>query len=539
MGEESWHQARLIPTSGISGADEQERRATSALLAVLSAVREFGRAVTQPLGAPAGAVETFIEVPFGHGEGKVFPDGLIRVRRGQKTWTALVEVKTGSNRLAAPQLEQYLDVAREHGFDALLTISNEIPAVAGHHPVAVDKRKLRSVALHHLAWSQVLAEAVLQKEHRGVADPDQAWILGELIRYLEHPRSGALEFDDMGSSWVPVRDAVAAGTLRSTDRGVGDVVARFDALLRYAGLRLGRRLGTDVVPLLSKKELADPGLRAAQLTEQLTRSGVLSGGLRIPEAIGPLVLTADLRANRVTVQVDLDAPREGRATTRVNWLVRQLRNAPENTRVEAFVLNSRGAGTAELLRDVRANPSVLIADPKKDLRSFRVALDAPMGPKRGRGRGGFIDSVLELVDLFYADVAGGLKVWSAPAPVLREPEPAPVEPVAERLISTALSSQDGPETGMVPVIRPAPARERTPSPAGVATAERPSSPVLVLRRTAEAPRGPSRRELRLARVLEGAEGAEAGWYRDPDAQEQLRWWDGESWTDRTYVTPPA
>ena len=32
MAEETWHLARLIPTSGINGADEQERRATSALL---------------------------------------------------------------------------------------------------------------------------------------------------------------------------------------------------------------------------------------------------------------------------------------------------------------------------------------------------------------------------------------------------------------------------------------------------------------------------------------------------------------------------
>lgn len=28
MSEESWHQARLIPTSGINGAEEQERRAS-------------------------------------------------------------------------------------------------------------------------------------------------------------------------------------------------------------------------------------------------------------------------------------------------------------------------------------------------------------------------------------------------------------------------------------------------------------------------------------------------------------------------------
>jgi len=207
------------------------------------------------------------------GDMKVFPDGLIRVSRGGRSWTALVEVKTGSNCLAVEQLENYLDVAREQGFDAVLTISNEIPAVAGQHPTKVDKRKLRKVALHHLSWSQVLAEAVMQKEFRGVADPDQAWILGELIRYLEHTRSGALEFDDMGESWVAVREAVTAGTLRASDKGIPTVVSRFDALLRFTSLSLGRRLGTEVVPVLSRKELLDPSVRAAALTQQLATSG--------------------------------------------------------------------------------------------------------------------------------------------------------------------------------------------------------------------------------------------------------------------------
>ncbi len=175
-------------------------------------------------------------------------------------------MKTGRNQLATEQLENYLDIAREQGFDAVITISNEIPAVAGQHPTKVDKRKLRKVDLHHVSWSQVLAEAVMQKEFRGVADPDQAWILGELIRYLEHRKSGALEFDDMGEAWVGVRDAVAAGTLRATDKGIAEVVARFDALLRFASLQLGRQLGTEVVPVLSRKEAADPAVRAQALT---------------------------------------------------------------------------------------------------------------------------------------------------------------------------------------------------------------------------------------------------------------------------------
>jgi hypothetical protein len=443
MAEENWHVARLIPTSGISGADEQERRATSALLAVLTSVREFGRTITQPLGAPAGVVTAFVEVPFMLGEKRVYPDGLIRAHRGSKSWTALVEVKTGKNELAIEQIENYLDVAREQGFDAVLTISNEVAAMAGQHPTKIDKRKTRKVALHHLSWSQVLSAAVMQKEHRGVADADQGWILGELIRYLEHPRSGALEFDDMGAAWVPVRQAVAAGTLRQADKTAPEVAARFDALLRYCSLQLGRRLGDEVTPSISRKEQADPALRIASLVSKLASDGVLEGSIRIPNTAGLLVLTADLRASRVTCHVDIDAPHEGRPATRVNWLIRQLRAAPDSLRVEAFAFHARGAGTAELLKDIREKPAILIADPTKDLRMFRVAVSTPMGAKRGRGRGSFIDSVTEAINGFYGEVMQNLKAWTATPPKLRE---IPAVPEPTSLASTALSSQDGVET---------------------------------------------------------------------------------------------
>jgi hypothetical protein len=446
VAEENWHEARLIPTSGINGAEEQERRATSALLAVLGAVREYGRSLLKPLGAPAGAISTYIEVPFVLGEKRLYPDGLIRVARGAKSWTCLVEVKTGSNALQTEQLENYLDIARAEGFDAVLTISNEIPAIAGQHPTKVDGRKLRKVALHHLAWTQVLAEAVLQKEFRGVGDPDQAWILGELIRYLEHSRSGALEFEDMSEAWTGVRDAVAAGTLRPTDKGIPTVFGRFDALLRFASLRLGRQLGTEVVPVLSRRELADPALRAQTLTQVLCQTGQLSGAIRIPDTVGALTVTADLRAGTLTCHVDIDAPREGRPTTRVNWVVRQMKNAPETARIECYAAHARGSSSAELLRTVRENPASLLIDPSKEIRSFRVAANSTLGAKRGRGRGTFIDSVLGGIDAFYADILQDLKAWSAAPPKLRPvPEsPDEIEPtVPASLASTELSSQDG------------------------------------------------------------------------------------------------
>lgn len=447
MSQPAWQVARLIPTSGINGADEQERRATSALLAVMSAVREFGRALTQPFGAPAGPVNCFIEVPFLLDGQKVIPDGVITVTRGSKTWTALLEVKTGTNELRADQLESYLEVAREQGFDALITISNEIPPGHGQHPAKVDRRRTKKVALHHIPWTKVLYEAVLQKEHRGVADPDQAWVLGELIRYLEHPKSGAMAFEDMGSSWVTVRDSVRAGTLRAGDAPAAEVAIRFDALMSFTALQLGRRLGTEVVTVLSRKESAEPQLRLQSQVTQLANMGSLTAAIRIPDTVGALVVTADLRANQVICHIDVDAPREGRGTTRVNWLVRQLKNAPHAARIDAFQLHARGSGAAELLGRVREDAKVLLGDPAKELKSFRVALVMPMGVKRGVGKGSFIDSVVDAVKTFYEDIVQYLKAWTPAPPKVRSESPSEsAAAVASGLASSALSSQDGTQT---------------------------------------------------------------------------------------------
>jgi len=448
VSEETWNQARLIPTSGINGDQEAERRATSALLAVLTAVKEFGRAITQPLGAPAGKVEAFIEVPFTLGDRKLFPDGLIRVSRGKTTWTALVEVKTGSNELKAEQLEAYLDIARQESYDAVLTISNQISPSDGSHPTKVDGRKTRKVGLKHLSWMSVLTEAVMQKEYRGVADPDQAWILGELIRYLEHPRSGALELEDMGATWITARDAVKSGTLRATDKNLNEVTARFDALIQYCCLSLGRNLGKEVTPVLSRKERSDANVRTQALISTLVADGTMSGALHIPGAAADLVVTADLRAGQIHCHVDLEAPKEGRPQTRVNWLLRQLKEAPDGIRLESFHAYARGVGAAELLATVRDNPGALITDTSKELKSFRVALTCPMGTKRNRGRGSFIDSVANAIGTYYGDVLQNLRNWQATAPKMRELATDQVvdEPADENsLNSTALSSQDEPE----------------------------------------------------------------------------------------------
>ncbi len=254
----NWHPARLIPTVGIRGQEEQERRATSSLLAVAQAVPEFGHALFGPLGAPKGRIRTFTEVQFKDLDGKTcIPDGAVVVERGTKRFTLLVEVKTGDAELQPDQVSRYLDIARANGFDGVLTISNVITAQPTDSPVRVDGRKLRTTRLLHLPWWRVITEAVVQHRFRGISDPDQAWILGELIAYLDHEASGASGFTDMGSSWVAVRDAGHDGTLRVADSEPREVCERWDQFMEYLALGLAQDLGADVSVVRPRRQSAE------------------------------------------------------------------------------------------------------------------------------------------------------------------------------------------------------------------------------------------------------------------------------------------
>jgi hypothetical protein len=437
----SWEKARLIPVSGIGNAAEAERRAASALLAVLGAVAEFGKAVTRELGAPAGRLSVYTETPFKLDDRTVRPDGLIEVTRGKTSWTALIEVKTGPDQLQAKQLEDYLDVAKQFGFDAVVTISNEIPPMPGQHPTAVDKRRLRGkVKLQHMSWAHVLSYAVTVREHTGVTDPDQAWILSELIRYLKYPKSGALGFETMGKEWVEVREAVRAGTLRKTDKSAPVVANRYDALMQFLALELGARLGAEVTAVVPKREKEDPTLRTQALTSELVEAGSMTGTLRIPGAAGDVVIKALLRANLIECYIDLHAPQTGRNKTRISWLVRQLKEADPNLRCESFLPRAHSSAGADTLGHVRDNPEVLDVDPAKEVRSFRVAQVTRMGIKRDAGRGSFIESVATSLDTFYRDVVQNLKAWAAPAPKLDKGADNPVvsdEAVKPEVVKTA------------------------------------------------------------------------------------------------------
>jgi hypothetical protein len=420
---DAWMPARLIPVAGIRGQDEQEIRAASSLLAVMTAVDEFGKNLLKEIGAPAGRISTFTEVPLKTAEGKTLrPDGAIVVQRGQTSWRCLVEVKTDNASLRAEQVNGYLDLAREHGFDSVVTISNQITAGPDDVPVEVDGRKLRRVGLVHLSWWRILTEAVLQHQHRGIKDPDQAWILNELIAYLEHEKSGAVGFEDMGKQWVSVRNAARDGTIRSTDAGVQDVVNRWEQFLEYLCLGLSQDLGVQVLSAQSRAKNGTAWSDA--LLKTLCEEGKLTGSFRVPDAVGPIDVEADLRSRQTRTNVKVTAPKDGRPLTRINWILKQLKKAPGDLRIETQFARTKET-TAVLLSDAREDAKLLLSpsDPKREPRAFTLSLARPLGTKRGRGERSFVLETRRQVVSFYGDLVENLKAWQAKAPKLPDAEP--------------------------------------------------------------------------------------------------------------------
>ncbi|WP_067702557.1 TerD family protein [Nocardia jejuensis] len=422
--QDSWQPARLFSVIGVGTGEEQERRATSALISTMQAVRPFARAICARMGAPAGAFEGYIEVPYERGESKVIPDAVLKVVRGSRVWTGLLEVKTGNGKLRRDQLESYLDVARKKKYDAVISLSNDVPAGPGELPVEVDRRKLTKVALRHLSWAEVAHEARMLLSHGDIDNELHIWLLSEFLRYLDHPRSGAAEFIDMGRHWVAVRDAVTAGTLRAGDPKALTVADTWVSLSRHLALRMTAELGATVTHVLPRRHKSDPAARNAAVAERLATDGSFEALLRIPDTAGDLAIVADVRTNRIQCRTTLDAPNEGTSARRLTWLLKQLADAPGALRVEA-VFSERGNEACELLSAVRAEPKLLTAGRAGEITSFTLEQSFPMGNRRSGTATSFIASITAATDAFYGSVVQPLREWVPAAP--KQSEIAPLE----------------------------------------------------------------------------------------------------------------
>ena len=141
----------------------------------------------------------------------------------------------------------------------------------------------------------------------------------------------------------------------------------------------------------------------------------------MPDAAGAIEVVADLRARQFIVATEIDAPKEGRPQTRINWMLRQLRDVSVDLVIEARYPNAREHPSMRL-DDANERPELLLypGDPKREPRTFRLSLPQNLGRKKGKGTESFIGESSDQMRDFYGNVLQGIRAWQPSAPKLRD-----------------------------------------------------------------------------------------------------------------------
>jgi len=119
------------------------------------------------------------------------------------------------------------------------------------------------------------------------------------------------------------------------------------------------------------------------------------------------------------LSMQVRAAKDGRARTRINWLLRQLRDAPDDLRITVKFARTRATASA-LLDAARADLSTLLLpeDAKREPTMFEVADTDDMGIKRGTSSGSFVAETQTQMLAFYGDVVQQVQKWAPKTPKL-------------------------------------------------------------------------------------------------------------------------
>ena len=419
--------ARLIPTVADS---KKEERATSTLLASFMVVPSFAMSVLSDAGASIGKrskITCYTEVVFkspDKGRGPR-PDGLIVINTGSKTWTALIESKIGKSELTNEQVEEYLLLAKQHKINAVITISNQFATTPTHHPLSISKAKTRSVELYHFSWLSLKSKAILLSGEKGVEDPEQAYILSELVRYLDHESSGITSLTRMPTQWKELCSAVQNGvTLNKNVDYLTDSVSGWHQLLRHLSLNLSMKIEQPVDVIISRQRKKNSDLNFSEDCNYLAKESSLKAEFNIPNAASRLALSADVLRRVINISMTLEAPKDkSRATASINWLTRQLKGTTHaNLSIRAY-WPKRIPETMESLEAVLENPAILIPPNVKELPTYLEVVRVVDLGARFKGSKNFVEDVSKFFPEFYHDAGQLLTKWVAQAPKIKEKVP--------------------------------------------------------------------------------------------------------------------
>ncbi|MEX0730598.1 MAG: hypothetical protein WED00_08850 [Aquisalimonadaceae bacterium] len=425
--------ARLIP---VVADTNKEQRAASIFLAALRSVFEFRKAMLGSLSIRVGSratLDAWTEITFHQDKNAKAekkkqdrPDGLLILNTGKKQWRALIEAKIDNAEIDETQLKEYIQQAKQHKIDAVITISNQFVALPTHHPIKLPKNLTKGVDLYHWSWSYIRTQASLLTEDGAIESPDQRFIIDEVLRYLAHKTSGIAGFSSMNREWKDVVGKVKSkSTLSKGSEEVENTVSSWHQEQRDLCLILSRKLAQPVSLKLSRAHRTDPVKRLHDDAENLVRDKTLICKLEIPNAAADLVVTADLSTRTIFCGMWLAAPQDKKSTSaRVHWLTRQLaKTNPQNMYIKAF-RKGHAEDTQKPLSEVLEDASVLDATNSNSAPTgFEVFYMVDLAGKFS-GNQVFIRELEEAVPHFYEQAGERLRAWVAPPPKMKRKESA-------------------------------------------------------------------------------------------------------------------
>lgn len=455
--------ARLIPVAADSN---KEVRATSVFLSAMMAVPPFAERMLETIGQKTGKraeVSCFTEVSFKPvPEAKnLRPDGYLSVLSGRgRQWQAMFEAKIGNAEINHDQVRAYAALAKDHGIDAVITISNQFVALPTHSFVSVGKVLDRYVTLYHWSWMFIITEAMLLIGDDKFSTPEQKFILSELVRFLSHESTGVRRFDRMNKEWKDVVLSVnARGTLSKTAPDVINTVAAWHQEARDLSLLMTRKLRSRVRQKLTRAHANDPSARVVADAERLAKDHILEMSLEIPDAADLLTVQADMTRRCLITSMTLDAPDMKRAAPRVNWLLRQLQKSDvTEVHIEA-IMPGRAPSVRMTLAQLRGGDDILdrafaVGVPS----SFRVMMVRDIAG-RFSGNKTFVEELERLVPDFYENIGQHLQAFQPKPPQVKTKKPGGEEPEARPgLREVAAAADEAAEEALnVVVVEPEPA----------------------------------------------------------------------------------
>lgn len=411
--------ARLIPV--FKPGDEMGL--TSLFLSSLRLVKEFRKDIFSSVNlSRAGKIYVFTEVCFKELKGEQ-PDGLIIVvSAGKIKDAALLEVKNGKSILKEEQILNYLNVARRYKIPKLITVSNQFVSTPTQSPLNIKVPQKPS--LFHLSWSLILTKAhiLLFDNDTNIEDEDQVEIMREVVKFLEHEKSGVTGFTVMKRGWKSVTEKIRSGSaIKKDDPDVIDAVTSWLQEERDMALILSRNLGLLVKSGINRFKNNLKG-RIEHEIKNLISTKELSSKLQVKNLPSDIKVTACFESRQIRMEVTMYPPEDKTNRRKISWIRNQIIGAQKRN-TDKFDKVANDLAIFVYLAWRKDPEKVLIADLEEAWEKFKDREVKKFGVRYEKSLKGKFVGVQTIVNEietmlidFYSGIVEHLKVWVKPTP---------------------------------------------------------------------------------------------------------------------------